>query len=319
MLYIYSKKTKDITKIENSVILDTDKMENLLSIHKEDLRNNFGEIIVNPTTMEPEFKPTYVSIVVDKATNNFTRVGVKGEDDATKYYVDVLFKDYVNHTSIDVYNKVAKFFEGKFYMFDIQEEKEYKATDNTWILSVDKYKKKILNKIENSEDELRHHGFYHSLFSDGKTYLQPFRNVTKDNDQATFLGLKIMVPQSVRKVKIFVEDDKGNRATDPGTFYWIGNGQLSDIILESISTLIIAYSESVKYGIQMMKKRVQAITDLEQLKDIDKKYIQMTLLGMKQAIENVPENMALLTHNKNRIKAENPTLIKDEGTIFGGL
>lgn len=319
MLYIYSKKTKDITKIENSVILDTDKMENLLSIHKEDLRNNFGEIVVNTTTMEPEFKPTYVSIVVDKATNNFTRVGIKGEDDATKYYVDVLFKDYVNHTSIDVYNKVAKFFEGKFYMFDIQEEKEYKATDNTWILSVDKYKKKILNKIENSEDELRHHGFYHSLFSDGKTYLQPFRNVTKDNDQATFLGLKIMVPQSVRKVKIFVEDEKGNRATDPGTFYWIGNGQLSDIILESISTLIIAYSESVKYGIQMMKKRVQAITDLEQLKDIDKKYIQMTLLGMKQAIENVPENMTLLTHNKNRIKAENPTLIKDEGTIFGGL
>lgn len=319
MLYIYSKKTKDITKMDDAIVLDSDKMDNLIMVHKEDLRNNFGEIIVNPATNEPEYKPNYVSIVVDKATNNFTRVNTKGEDDENTYYTDVLFKDYVNYTSIDVYNKVAKFYNNQFYMFEIQEEYDYKAEDNSWVLSIEKYKKKIIKKIENSEDELRHHGFYHSLFSDGKMYLQPFRNVTKDNDQATFLGLKIMIPQAVRKVKIFVEDANGNRATDPGTFYWVANGQLSDIILESISTLIIAYSESVKQGIKMMSRKVQNLTDLEQLKDIDKKYIQMILLGMKQAIEGVPENLALLKHNMAKIKAENPTLVKDTGTIFGGM
>ena len=317
-IYVYSKRTKEITKLEDYTLLDTTKMADLYLVHKEDIRNNFGKIVVDETTMEPKYQPNYVSMVVDKATNDFTKVFQKGTDDDDKYYVDVLFKDYVDNTSIDLFNKVAKYYNNKFYVFEKIEEYIYNATDNTWILDVEKYKKKIINKIANSEEEIRHHGFYHSLFDDGKMYVQPFRNVNKDNDQTTLLALRYSVPQTVRKIKIFQEDEKGKRATAPGTYYWVMNGQLSNILLDSISTLIVAYSESVKQGMELLINKVKGMTDLEELKDVDQKYVQMILIGMKKAIEADPNNLALLNANKKKIKDENITLVKDvNGSVLG--
>lgn len=319
MVYLYSNKTKEITRYDRSVVVNTDEMINLETIHKEDIRNNYGKIVYNETTQKPEYKPNYVSIVVDKTNNNFSRVLVKGEDDENNYYTDVLFKDYVNNTSIDVYNKVSKFYNGKFYLFDKDKKMKYNPTNNTWNIDIEEYKKTIIEKISGAEEEIRHHGFYHNLLGEDKTFLQPFRNVNKDNDQTTLLALRYSSPQPVRKLKLFVEDETtGKRATAPKTFYWIMNGQVSDIVLDSISTLILAYSESVKAGMNYIIKKVKSTVNLEELKDIEKKYVQMILISMKQAIESNPANLALLNHNKDEIKKQNIQLIKDNNFVAGG-
>ena len=127
MIYLYNKLTKQISKYENSILLDTDNVSNLESVHKDDLRNNYGKIVFDEVKNKAIYEPNYISIVVDKHTNDFTRVNVKGEDNDDHYFVDVLFKDYVNHTSIDVYNKVAKFYDNKFFLFDNDKKMKYVA------------------------------------------------------------------------------------------------------------------------------------------------------------------------------------------------
>ena len=45
----------------------------------------------------------------------------------------------------------------------------------------------------------------------------------------------------------------------------------------------------------------------------------MILFGMKQAIEPVPQNKALLDHAKEEIKKANLTHILDDGIVGGGV
>ena len=318
MIYLYDKQTKQITRYVHSILLNEENMSDLESVHKDDLRNNYGRIVYDEAKNKAVYEPNYISIVVDKHTNDFSRVNVKGEDDNDKYYIDVLFKDYVNHTSIDVYNKVAKFYENKFYLFDIDKKMKYVPEDNRWVLDIDKFKDSIVEKIMGAEDEIRHHGFYHNLFGPENTYLQPFRNVDKDNDQTTLLALRYSIDQRVRKLKVFVENPTtGKRDTNPKTFYWIMNGQVSDTILDSLSTLVVGYSESIKSGMAYVINKVRSSNSLEELKDIDKKYIQYVLMSMKKAIESNPENMALLNAKIEAIKKENVTLVKDKSFVGG--
>ena len=96
------------------------------------------------------------------------------------------------------------------------------------------------------------------------------------------------------------------------------DGQVSDIVLDSISTLVLAYSESIKAGMAYMIQKVKSTNSLEDLKDIEKKYVQMILMSMKQAIEANPANLALLRHNKEEIKKQNIQLIKDNNFVAGG-
>lgn len=318
MIYLYNKLTKQISKYENSILLDTDNVSNLESVHKDDLRNNYGKIVFDEVKNKAIYEPNYISIVVDKHTNDFTRVNVKGEDNDDHYFVDVLFKDYVNHTSIDVYNKVAKFYDNKFFLFDNDKKMKYVAENNQWVIDIDKFKNSIIEKILNSEDELRHHGFYHNLFGNDKTYLQPFRNVDRDNDQTTLLALRYSIDQRVRKLKVFVENtETGKRNTNPKTFYWIMNGQVSDTILDSLSTLVVAYSESIKSGMAFIVNKVKNTNILEDLQDIDNKYIQLILMSMKKAIESNPENLALLKSKIKIIEDEHITLVKDDNFVGG--
>ena len=318
MIYLYNKLTKQISKYENSILLDKDNVSNLESVHKDDLRNNYGKIVFDEVKNKAIYEPNYISIVVDKHTNDFTRVNVKGEDNDDHYFVDVLFKDYVNHTSIDVYNKVAKFYDNKFFLFDNDKKMKYVAENNQWVIDIDKFKNSIIEKILNSEDELRHHGFYHNLFGNDKTYLQPFRNVDRDNDQTTLLALRYSIDQRVRKLKVFVENtETGKRNTNPKTFYWIMNGQVSDTILDSLSTLVVAYSESIKSGMAFIVNKVKNTNILEDLQDIDNKYIQLILMSMKKAIESNPENLALLKSKIKIIEDEHITLVKDDNFVGG--
>lgn len=318
MIYLYNKQTKQINRYDNSILLNEENMSNLESVHKDDLRNNYGKIIYDEANHRAVYEPNYISIVVDKHTNDFTRVNIKGEDDDDKYYADVLFKDYVNHTSIDVYNKVAKFYENKFYLFDVDKKMKYVPADNRWVIDIEKFKESIIEKIMNSEDEIRHHGFYHNLFGPDKTFLQPFRNVDKDNDQTTLLALRYSIDRRVRKLKVFTENtETGRRNTNPKTFYWILNGQVSDTILDSLSTLVVAYSESIKSGMAFAIGKVKSTNNLSDLEDIDKKYVQLILMSMKKAIESNPENLALLNAKIETIKKENVTLVKDENFVGG--
>ena len=318
MIYLYNKQTKQITKYENSILLDKENVSDLESVHKDDIRNNYGKIIYDESQKKVIYEPNYVSIVVNKHTNDFSRVNVKGEDDNDKYYTDVLFKDYVNHTSIDVYNKVAKFYNNKFYLFDVDKKMKYIPDTNTWTIDIEKFKESIIEKVLESEDDVRHHGFYHNLFGADKTFLQPFRNVDKDNDQTTLLALRYSIDRRVRKLKVFTENpDTGKRNTNPKTFYWILNGQVSDTILDSLSTLVVAYSESIKSGMNFLIAKIKSTNNIEDLKDIDKKYVQMILMSMKKAIESNPENMALLTQKMKEIEKENVELVKDNNFVGG--
>lgn len=316
-IYAYNKKYNSITILEDTVILDTEEMENLEAVHREDIRNTFGKIIVDNETMTPKYEPTKALIVVDKITNNFSRVQVKGEDDESKYYAEVLFKDLVNHTNIDTFNKISKFYKGKFYLFDNDRRKVYNPENNTWSYDLVEYRNYLIDIVSKSEGELRQHGFYHSLLPDGKTYLQPFRNVEKDNDHATIIGLTYL-PKSIRKIKLFVEDENtGKRLTAPKTFYWVPAGKLPDVFLTAIIMLITGYSESIKAGISLMLQKIQSTSAIEELEEIEKKYKQMILLGMRKAIEGDPNNAAILQEYKEKIAKEDIELILDNNFVAG--
>ena len=84
MIYLYNKQTKQINRYDNSILLDGENMSNLESVHKDDLRNNYGTIVYDEANHRAVYEPNYISIVVDKHTNDFTRVNVKGEDDDDK-------------------------------------------------------------------------------------------------------------------------------------------------------------------------------------------------------------------------------------------
>lgn len=317
MIYIYSKKTKEINKYDG-VVLDTDDMEDLLSLHKEDIRNNFGKIIVDESTMTPKYVPTTVIIAVNTATNDFTKVNIKGEDDENTYYKEVLFKDYVNHHSIDVYNKVAKYYNNSFHLFNKDNTKKYITASNTFEIDTDKLKEDIINTISNSEDDLRHHGFYYSIYDDGETYLQPFRNVNRDNDQTTILALSANKFKGTRRLKIFSEDPiTGERMTAPKTFKWIMGEHVTDTLLDALSILIMAYSESVKAGMLAMIEKVKNTSNIEELLEIKKHYIQMILITMRKFIEGNKEHAVLIKHIKDKLKSENIELIPDKSFVAG--
>lgn len=318
MIYLYSTRTKEITKYDNAVILNENDMSNLELVHKEDIRNNFGKIVVNPKTMTPEYVPTKVWIAVNKTTNDFVKVNVKGEDDENTYYAEVLFKDYVDHTSIDVYNKVAKFYNGQFFMFPVDKIKKYNAKDNSWVIDIDRFRSNIIDKISNAEDDIRHHGFYYSLFPDGETYLQPFRNVNRDNDQTTILALLANKIPLARKLKIFSEDPTtGERLTAPKTFKWILNGQVTDTVLDALSILIMAYSESIKAGMNWLIKKTQDTNSIAELEQIDQHYIKMILLAMQRSIEGNVAHKALLDQVRAKIASEHIDLVPDNNFVGG--
>lgn len=319
MLYIYSEKNDDIMEMTDAYVIDPIEYENLKTIHKEDLRNAFGKIVVNPETKRPEYRDNMVHILVDKKTNNFTRVFVKGMDTEDSYYALVKNKDFVNHSAIDSYSKIAKYYDGQFHLFDNERDKVYNPADNTWSLDLEKFKASIIKKIQNSENELRHHGFYNDLYGADNIYLQPFRTIEGDNDQTVLFGVRYVLPKQVRKLKLFKEDPvTGARLTAPKTFYWLIRTDVSDLVLDSTLMLIIAYSETIKSGIAQMVEKVKNTNNLEVLQDIDKKYVKMILFGMKQAIESVPQNKALLDHAKEEIKKANLTHILDDGIVGGG-
>ena len=315
MIYVYSKRTNEILEIPEAIVLDGNKMETLKAVHRDDLRNAFGRIVVENN--EPVYKDNTIFIMVEKATNNFTKVDVKGEDSDDYYYAEVKNKDYIVHSAIDSLTNVAKFFKGEFFLFPIEKDKIYDAKTNKWSLDLELFRKSVLETVSGCEDELRQHGFFHNIFGT-ETFVQPFRNVNKENDQTVLLTQRVATHQSSRRIKVFPYDTTTNkRLSKPGEFYWIMNGQVSDTVLDALLSLMAGYSESVKAGIASLVRKIQETNSIETLKDIKEKYVYMILYGMQQALESSPANKALIEATKKKIKAENIQLVKDNNFVGG--
>lgn len=324
MIYIYNTVTDSILRLNDSIVIDSEKIESLENLHKMELQNNYGKIIINKETLLPEYVDNKIIIAINKNTNNFNKVLEKGIENEDVYYAEVTMKDYSTYSSYNnLYDvtgksKIAKYFNGQFHLFNYEKFKKYDAKTNSWSTDKDKYKEYLKEKIMGSETIIRHHGFYHEFFADGRVYLQPFRNVDKDNDQTTLMSLLTTVPQQVRKIKLFVEDDvTKTRLTDPKTFYWIMNGQVSDLLLKSLNMLMVGYSESLKSGMLSVVQAVENTEDLEILYDIEEKYVRMVLINMRKAIENDPMNKTLLEQTKEALKKENVKIVKDNNFIGG--
>ena len=315
MIYIYSKKTGEILEIEDATILDSTTMDTLKAVHKEDIRNAFGRIVVENDT--PVYRDTYINIIVDKKTNDFAKISNAGKDDENFYYTKVKNKDYITHTAINSLTTVSKYFNGSFHTFPKENDKIYDAKTNTFSLDLKLFKESIINMVTSCEDELRQHGFFHNLFGT-ETYVQPFRNANKENDQTVLLAQRVSTHVSARRIKIFTYDiEKRKRLTSPGEFYWIMDGQVSDTVLDALLTLIAGYSESVKAGIAGMIKKIEDTNNIDTLKDIKEKYVYMILHNMQVALESSATNKKLIEQVKQKIQEEKIILVKDDNFVGG--
>lgn len=315
-IYIYTD-NKEILSIKNAELIDTEKMETIQSIYKDDIRNAFGKIVINEETFEPEYKDNYMTIMVEKNTNNFTRVDNPRPEDNDYYFATVTVKDFTRAKSIDTTKYVSKYFNNSFYTLEIIRDSNYNPTTNDWDLDLEKYRSTIIEKLKNSEDEIRQHGFPHSLYGGGKKWLQPFRTVQNDNDQTVLLNLKLTIPLPLRRLKAWVEDDDGRRVTESRKYYWLKPGCVTDTVLDSLLMLMTGYSEYLRTGLYQLIATTAQETNLERLKDIDKKYVQIVLNNLRNVIENQPVNKKLLDDQKKKLQAEGIDVILDNANELG--
>ena len=303
-IYLYHNSAKQLIAYNDVTVIDTVAISVLESVHKEDIDKGFGKIIIDEKDgYKPKYVESNVFIMIDKKTNDFSRVDFKGTDDENFYYTEVSNKDFVYYYYQDRSLKVVKYFENAFHIFDNDATKDYNPVTNTMDLNLEKYKNKIIHLIANSEDDIKHHGFYHDIF--GKEYCQPFRN-TPENDLLIISTMITNAPLEMRALKLFKEDPTTKkRLTATGTCDWLVQQQVTDEILKVIAQFITIYSSYVKVGMEQLILNVQNETALPKLQYIEANYIVIILRNLKKQIEEVATVAKVINDIKAFIKAKN--------------
>lgn len=281
MIYLYSKKNKEIYNTDDYVVLSTNAIDTLKMQYKDDIYNNYGEIVVDDTTMTPIFKFYEINITVDEF--NTPRLAL--DSDVNK--VSVTKKEYYEAKKASLKGKIVKFFDNKFFLFDYDPVKDYDPTVNAWTFNINKYKELVLNKIKDSEQEIREHGYYYTFWPDlDYVFVQPFRVVPDNDYQAIKQVMELPKPQ--RALKLFMVKD-GKRLTAVGTYKWIRGLAVTDDFLKYIYQMITAYSNYVKTGIYQLVKYVETVSDLNTLKHIEKNYVDMIVTNIGNELDKLEE------------------------------
>ena len=280
MLYLYSKQNGQLLSTENFVVIAPNVIELLKKQFANEIRNNYGEIAINPKTYTPYFKYYEVDIIVDSENN--PHLASEGEEGIT-----VKKKDYYKAKDEMLKGKVMKFYNGEFHLFTADPIKDYVPSDNTWVLNVNKYRDVLLDKIRNSEQEIREHGYYYTFWDESpEMYVQPFR-VVPDNDYQAINQVKEL-PRSHRALKLFTVKD-GKRQTAVGTFKWIKGAAVNDEFLRYISSMITSYSNYVKDGIYQMVQYTATVNDINVLKNINDNYVSLILNNIHKKLYEIED------------------------------
>ena len=303
-VYLYHNSAKQLTVYNGVTIIDTVAISVLESLHKDELDRGFGKIVIDENdNFRPKYVESKVYIMIDKKTNDFSRVDFPGTDDENFYYTEVSNKDFVYYYYQDRSLKVVKYFNNSFHIFDNDITKDYNPSNNSMELNLEKYKNKIVHDIAKSEDDIKHHGFYHDIF--GKEYCQPFRN-TPENDLLIISNMVNNAPLEMRALKLFKEDPTTKaRLTASGTCDWLVQQQVTDEILKVLTQFITIYSSYVKVGMEQLILNVQNETNLQKLQYIEANYIVIILRNLKKQIEEVATVNNVITKIKAYIKSKN--------------
>ena len=322
-IYLYSKSKKILVGTDDYVIVDKDAILGLEIQHADDIKSSYGRVDINPDTLEPYYRPNEVIINISKLTNDFIKIDKVIEENEYLYCRYVTQKKFTEVDNMRRTGSMVKYFgddpntDNNFHIFENKIDYDYNPADNSLVFNLEKYKNIVLEKIKNSGDAIRSHGYYYKFWNDGPEYVQPFRKSDK-NDLHIMENLKNNIPAELRQLFFFKEDiETGKRLEDK----WIWEGPIvSDVVLSVIIKLISGYDAGISAAIYNTVAMLQNETDLNKLRYFDIQHVKIILRELQKNIENMPifkDTMKSFKEMLVNMNIEPPTKHKlEDGTII---
>ena len=290
-LYLYSKTKKLLVNTTDYIVIDKDEVISLEIIHADDIKRSFGRVDIDQVTFKPYFRYNTVIISISKESNDFAKVDKIIEENEYIYCRVVSQKKFTEIDNARRTGSMVKYFgdnennDLNFHVFTNKLDHDYNPKDNSLVFNLDKYKKLVLDKVKNSNGNIRQHGYYYKFWEDGPEFVQPFRKGDM-NDLHIIENLKNNIPEELRQLFFFKEDEEtGLRREDK----WIWSGPIvSNEILSFIIRLISAYDAGVSSAINGVLALLQGETNLEKLQYFDIHHVKVILRQLQQEIENMP-------------------------------
>ena len=283
---IYDKETETLLSSDKIVVVDNVEYNRIAIDKAKEIANGYGDIGINKGTLRPEYVEFKLFISVDKDTNDFQMVDTLLEETSTLYGREVTYKEYLEADSKKRVGKIVKYKDNTFHIFDEEYDKSYDKTTNTMKFDLTKFKKHVLDKVRNSNDEIRNHGFYYSIANE--EYLQPFREIPT-NDMTTLKNIRDETPDALRALKIFKEDPSSKeRITDPVRIKWLkGPEECPRLFIEYMIKLLNGYHSYLPEAtLKVLANADTKVTEPE-LRYIEKNYVSIILRALQQQIEGL--------------------------------
>lgn len=287
ILRIYDKESDTLLSSEKLILIDNTEY-NIVAIDKsEEIANGYGEVAINKTTLKPEYREFKLFISVNKDTNDFKMVDSLLEETPSIYGKEITYKSFLDADSKKRVGKIVKYKDNKFHVFDDEYDKSYDKTTNTMKFDLLKFKKAVLEKVKNSNEEIRTHGFYYTIA--GEEYLQPFREVPT-NDMTTLKNIRDETPDELRALKIFREDTSTKeRVTDPTKLRWLkGPEECPRLFIEYMIKLLNGYHSYLPEAILKVVANTDTKMTESELRYIEKNYVSIVLRALQTQIESLP-------------------------------
>lgn len=286
IIRLYDKRTDSILESEDLVLIDNVEYDKIAIEKARELFNGYGVIIYDKDTENVKYKENTVVIQVSKTTNEYTIVNSMSPETNYWYTKEVRYKEYLDNDSKKRVGDIVRYKDDQFHVFKKENDKEYDPVTNTMKFSLEKYKKYVRNKIQNSNDVIRNHGFYYNMW--GAEYLQPFRE-TPTNDSNTLRDIRDETPAELRGLKIFTEDPlTKQRITDSTKIKWIrGPVEAPKPFFDYMIKLMNGYHSYLPDGIAKMIDNLDSRVSETDIRYIEANYVEMILRGLKTQIESL--------------------------------
>lgn len=284
---IYDKETETLLSSDKIVVIDNVEYNRIAIDKAKEIALGYGYIGVNKVTLSPEYVEFKLFISVDKDTNDFQMVDSLLEETPSLYGREVTYKEYLDADSKKRVGKIVKYKDNTFHIFDEEYDKSYDKATNSMKFDLTKYKKYVLDKVRNSNDEIRNHGFYFTLA--GEEYLQPFREVPT-NDMTTLKNIRDETPDALRALKIFREDPSTKeRITDPVRLRWLkGPEECPRLFIEYMIKLLNGYHSYLPEAILQVLAQTDSKMTEPELRYIEKNHVSIVLRALQNQIERLP-------------------------------
>lgn len=283
MLRLYSKSNKTVLESNDLILVDNIKYEALQTKYAREIFHGYGNIKINAETLEPEYVPNKIYISVNTDTNDFVLTESLTNTTETSIGVEINYEEYVIRDNERRLGKIVKYKDGSFYTFEPAYDKVYDPISNSLVFNLDKFKKHLINIIENSNEETRDHGYYLELF--GEEWVQPFRE-SYTNDMNTLKYVRDDTPDDLRELKLFKEDPlTKKRISDPETTKWLkGAKECPKFFMEYMVLMTGAYHGYLPDARRLIILQIGQLSEEKRLRYIEKNYVEIMLRGLKDKI-----------------------------------